>query len=106
MTKRAERGVYLVVHNSGKVQYAGRSGSSITTRFERDHIPNGRFHPGIERVERFGIRNEERRNNVEARLIKTLDPPRNKKTEPISGGIAERVGSWLDTRRIIAKVGR
>ena len=90
--------------NSKKIQYVGRSGSSISDRFTTDHIPNGRFYPGIERAERFGIRNEQRRDNVEARLIKMLDPARNKRQESVNGGVSERVGSWLDARQIAKKV--
>ena len=105
MTKRAERGVYVILHkNTGKVEYVGKSAVSISARFEKDHIPNGRFHPGIERVERFGIRNEQRRDNIEARLIRTLDPARNRKSESVSGGISERIGSWFDARSIVKKV--
>ncbi len=104
MGAKTKRGIYAVVHkNTGKIEYVGKSDKSIDDR-QLDHQDSGRYHPGIEKMVRIHVTGEERRANVEARLIRALNPPRNRKEEPIRGGAAERIGSWLETRGVIKKL--
>lgn len=100
MSRPTKRGIYAVVHErTGKIQYVGKSDKSIDRR-EEDHKENGRYHPGIEKVLRVHVPGQTLRANVEARLIENLNPPRNRKGEPLRGGLRDRVESWIVARRV------
>ncbi len=99
MGRKPNKGLYAIRNrNSPDYRYVGKS-EDIDRRLE-EHRRSGLYHPGIDEVVRLRARDSTRRDNLEARLIRSLEPTENQRSERVHGGLLERFASWREGRRL------